>query len=178
MAKRYTFNPSHTTLTVHPQALSAYNTWLKFRQKAPSIHLKNIDVDHKPLIRIIPYQQNHYQYFDSFWRVSDVFQYEYKTRQPFVIIKGDDRQISRMSWVEVLKLCSSQNINHSLLWQNLKKECAPSILRELMACDYLRVEDYCFFANISVEHYQYQQRGMTDNKRELGLSQNMDWLND
>lgn len=82
-----------------------------------------------------------------------------------------------MAWVEVLKLCSSQNINHSLLWQNLKKECAPSILKELMGCDYLRVEDYCLFADISIEHYQYQQRGMADDKRELGLSQNMDWLN-
>lgn len=45
MAKRNTFNPSHTTLTVHPYALSAYNIWLNFVQKTPSIHLKDIDVD-------------------------------------------------------------------------------------------------------------------------------------
>ncbi len=178
MAKRNTFNPSHTTLTVHPAALSAHNTWLKFRHKTSNIYLKDVDVHYKPPILIIPYQQNHYQFFNNFARVSDVLQYESEIRQPFVIIKGNDRQISKMAWVEVLKLCSSHGINHSLLWQNLIKECAPSILKELMGCDNLRVEDYCLFANVSIEHYQYRQRGIADDKKELGLSQNMDWLND
>lgn len=178
MAKHNFFNPSFTRFTIHPSAVPAYSAWLLFHVN--KINLVAVDDHYRPLVRIIYQKEGNYLYFDNFERMSDIFQYEAKKRQPFVIIEGNDHHVTRIAWSEVLKLSSYRGINHPLLWRYLHKHCAHSILKELMGCDYLRVEDYCFFANISIEHYQYQyqQRVMADDKKELGLSQNMDWLND
>lgn len=176
-ARHHFFTPSHTKLTVHPRALMAHNTWLKFRPKKSDIHLDTIDKYYKPLVRITPHKKNHFLYFDSFERMSNVFQYESKVSQPFVIITGNDQQIAKMAWSEVLRLCFYRDINHPLLWQHLKEHCAQNTLKELMGRGGLRIESYCCFAGIDIDHYEYQQRGLVQEQKELGLPQDMDWLN-
>lgn len=90
-ARLHSFTPSHTTLTIHPKASLAYKTWLKYRPKTSPIHLTGLDKYHRPLIRIIYHDKNHYFYFDNFERMSNVFQYESNTSQPFVIVIGNDQ---------------------------------------------------------------------------------------
>ena len=153
--------PSKVNIMVHPSAVSAHNVWLKFRSKKSSIKISD---------------GNLYLYFDHFERMSQIFQEESKLRQPFIIIAGHDQQIVKMAWSEVLTLCFYRDVNHVLLWQHLKKHCAQSILRELMNCDDLRVEDYCRFAGIDQHQYEYQQSSLVDEIKELGLEQDTSWL--
>lgn len=167
--------PSKVNITVHPSAVSAHNVWLKFNPKKTSIKISNVDKYHKPPVRVIR-GKDHYLYFDHFERMSQIFQDESKLSQPFIIIAGHDQQIVKMAWSEVLKLCFYRDVNHVLLWQHLKKYCAQGVLRELMNCDDLRVEDYCQFAGIDHYQYQYQQRSLVDEIKELGLEQDTSWL--
>jgi len=167
--------PSKVNIMVHPSAVSAHNVWLKFRSKKSSIEISDVDKYYKPLVRIIC-DGNLYLYFDHFERMSQIFQEESKLRQPFIIIAGHDQQIVKMAWSEVLTLCFYRDVNHVLLWQHLKKHCAQSILRELMNCDDLRVEDYCRFAGIDQHQYEYQQSSLVDEIKELGLEQDTSWL--
>ena len=167
--------PSKVNIMVHPSAVSAHNVWLKFRPKKSSIKISEVDKYYKPLVRIIR-DRDYYLYFDHFERMSQIFQEEFQLRQPFIIIAGHDQQIVKMAWSEVLTVCFYRDVNHVLLWQHLKKHCAQSILRELMNCDDLRVEDYCRFAGVDQHQYEYQQRSLVDEIKELGLEQDTSWL--
>lgn len=167
--------PSKANITIHPSAVSAHNVWLKFRPKKNYIKISDVDKYHKPLVRIIR-DKDHYLYFDHFERMSQIFQYEFKLNQPFIITIGHDQQIVKMAWSEVLTLCFYRDINHVLLWQHLKKYCAKGVLVELMNCDDLRVEDYCRFAGIDQHQYEYQQRSLANETKDLGLEQDMGWL--
>ena len=167
--------PSKVNIMVHPSAVSAHNVWLKFRPKKSSIKISDVDKYHKPPVRVIR-GKDHYLYFNCFERVSQIFQDESKLSQPFIIIAGHDQQIVKMAWLEVLTLCFYRDINHVLLWQHLKKHCAQSILRELMNCNDLRTEDYCRFAGIDQHQYEYQQKLLVDETKDLGLEQDMSWL--
>lgn len=169
--------PSKANITIHPSAVSAHNVWLKFRPKKTAIKISNVDEYHKPPVRVIR-GKDHYLYFDHFERMSQIFQDEPKLRQPFIIIAGHDQQIVKMAWSEVLTLCFYRDANHVLLWQHLKKYCAQGVLRELMNCDDLRVEDYCRFAGIDQRQYEYQQSSLADEIKELGLKQNTSWLHE
>ena len=176
-ARLHSFTPSHTTLTIHPKASLAYKAWLKCRLNTSPIHLTGIDKYHRPLTRIIYHNKNHYFYFDNFERISNVFQYEINISQPFVIVIGNDQQISRMAWAEVLRLCFYQNVDHVSLWNHLQEHCSQTMLKELMGCDSLFNEDYCNFAGINIDQYSYAQRSLKQEKQAFDLPQNMDWTN-
>ncbi|MGP5060884.1 hypothetical protein ACTXGZ_12355 [Psychrobacter celer] len=176
-ARHHFLIPSKTNITVHPSALSAHNVWLKFHPGKSYIQIRDVDKYHKPPVRVIRNSnKDHYLYFDHFERMSQIFQHESKLSQPFIVIKGHDQQIVKMAWSEVLALCFYRDVNHVLLWQHLKKHCAQSILRELMDCDDLRAKDYCQFADIDHHQYEYQQRSLANETKELGLEQDMGWL--
>ena len=176
-ARNHFFTPSHTTLTVHPKASMAYKTWLKCRPKTSPIHLADIDKYLKPPIRIISSDKEGYLYFDNFERMADIFHYEADISQPFIIITGNDQQITKMAWAEVLRLCRYRNIDHVSLWQHLRHDCAATTLKQLMRCDSLFNEDYCDFAGINIDRYFYRQRSLKPVKKTFDLAQNTDWTN-
>ena len=176
-ARLHSFTPSHTTLTIHPKASLAYKTWLKYRPKTSPIHLTGLDKYHRPLTRIIYHDKNHYFYFNNFERMSNVFQYEINISQPFVIVIGNDQQINKMAWAEVLRLCFYQNVDHTSLWNHLQEHCAQTTLKELMGCHSLFKEDYCNFAGITVDQYSYAQKLSNKEKVEFSVPQNTDWKN-
>lgn len=176
-ARNHFFTPSPTTLTIHPKASLAYKTWLKFRPKTSYIQLAGIDISYRPPVKIICHDKKHYQYFDSFERISNVFQYEKELSQPFVIITSNEQQITKMAWAEVLRLCFHRDVDHVSLWQHLQKHCSQTTLKELMGCDSLFNEDYCNFAGINIDQYSYAQRSLKQEKQAFDLPQNMDWTN-
>ncbi len=176
-ARLHSFTPSHTTLTIHPKASLAYKTWLKYRPKTSPIYLTGLDKYHRPLTRIIYHGKNHYFYFNNFERMSNVFQYEINTSQPFVIVIGNDQQINKVAWAEVLRLCFYQNVDHVSLWNHLQEHCAQTTLKELMGCDSLFKEDYCNFAGINIDQYSYAQKVSNKEKVEFSVPQNTDWKN-
>lgn len=177
-ARLHSFTPRHTTLAIHPKVLSAYKTWLKYRPKTSPIHLTGLDKYHRPLTRIIYYDKNHYFYFDNFERMSNVFQYEMNISQPFVIIIGNDQQVTKAAWAEVLKLCFYKNVDHVSLWEHLQEHCSATTLKELMGCDSLYNEDYCSFAGINMDQYSYAQKSLKQSKETFDLAQNTDWIDE
>lgn len=177
VARNHFFTPSYTTLTVHPKAALAYKTWLKFRPKTSPIHLASINKYHKPPTRIIFCDKQGYLYFDNFERMANILHHESDVSQPFIIITGNDEQITKMAWADVLRLCFYRGIDHVSLWQHLQKHCAQTTLKELMGCDSLFNEDYCNFAGINIDQYSYAQRSLKQEKQAFDLPQNMDWTN-
>lgn len=176
-ARNHFFIPRHTMLTIHPKASIAYKIWLKCRPKTSPIHLAEIDKYHKPPTRIISSDKEGYLYFDNFERMADIFHYEANISQPFIIITGNDQQINKMAWAEVLRLCFYRDVDHVSLWQHLQKHCAQTTLKELMGCDNLFKEDYSKFAGINIDHYSYAQRTLKKVKETFDLAQNTDWTN-
>ena len=176
-ARNHFFTPSHTTVTIHPKASLAYKNWLKCRPKISPIHLYGIDKYHKPPTRIIFCNKQGYLYFDNFGRMKNILQYEADISQPFVIITGNDQQITKMAWAEVLRLSFYRDVDHVSLWQHLQKHCAQTTLKELMGCDNLFKEDYSKFAGINIDHYSYAQRTLKKVKETFDLAQNTDWTN-
>lgn len=139
----------------------------------------SVDKYFKPAIKMIfDSDKNYYLYFDNFERMSQIFQNESKLSQPFIVIAGHDQQITKMAWAEVLDLCFYRDINHVLLWQHLKEYCAQSILKELMGCDSLRIQDYCYFAGIDSDQYDYQRGAILVQQKKTGLPPASEWLDE
>lgn len=148
------FVPDDKTLTVHPAAMPAYEAWLQFRPKHSSFNLSGVDKYYKPIVHLIPHAKDHFVYFDSFERMSQILKDESHISQPFMVIIDDEAQVATMAWAEVLELSFYREVNHPLLWQHLKDNCPNIVLKGLTGSDKLSVADYCNFAGIDRAIYE------------------------
>ncbi|WP_367111586.1 hypothetical protein [uncultured Psychrobacter sp.] len=150
------FVPNDKKLTLHPEAMPAYEAWQQFQPQHSSVNLSSIYKYYKPIVRLVPHAKDHFIYFDSFERMSQILNNEAYSSQPFMVIGDDEAQVTTMAWAEVLKLSFYRGVSHQSLWQHLQAHCPNSILKALMnsVSDKLSVEDYCNFAGIDRDSYE------------------------